>query len=267
MKRTSVQVRNDKRRDSKRRSRQPLKPAAVGPRTLLMSGVVVLVLGGVLLSSLETLSAFVNRPITRVRMENQWQRVDAARIRAALAPWMGRGFFSFDVTAVQRELEDLPWVGRVSVARVWPDSVALHLEEELPIARWGDSAVLNQAGQILYPGSTEGLASLPLLEGPKDSQARVTRQYRELSELLFPAGLQLDSLRLSERNSWSMRLNGGTEVNIGREKILQRVKRFVSFYQEAEDLQREAIRGVDLRYDNGVAIDFSKPDLSGVASR
>lgn len=263
MKKTSVQVRN---RNS-RRSKQPLKPSAPGLRAWLVTTAVVLVLGGMIIANFDDLTRYVNRPVTKVRIENQWQRVEESEVRGVLAPYLGDGFFSFEVTELQQQLEILPWVAQASVKRIWPDSVSLGLVEEVPIARWGQTEVLNQAGQKLRPASMDSVSSLPVLEGPVDSQNLVMQQYQKLSTVLFPAGLRLTTLKLSDRGSWSLVVNNSLRVVVGREQVMERISRFINFYAAQTSVPGTAIVSVDLRYDNGVAVAFEEQVLSEVAAR
>ena len=90
------------------------------------------------------LADFVSKPISKVRIENQWQHVSEGDVTAILQRYIGAGFFDFDINGASRDLEALPWVASVDVRRVWPDTLSLHLKEEMPIAKWGSEHLLNQ---------------------------------------------------------------------------------------------------------------------------
>lgn len=215
------------------------------------------------------LADFVSKPISKVRIENQWQHVSEGDVTAILQRYIGAGFFDFDINGASRDLEALPWVASVDVRRVWPDTLSLHLEEEMPIAKWGSAQLLNQYGELFSPGSTDSFAGLPLLDGPEGSQERVMQQYKQLSQVLSPAGLRLNGLALSHRQSWSLRVNA-MRVEVGRHDVLARVQRFARFYAQQDRAETAQFASIDLRYGNGIAVKKSTlklAPLSDVAQR
>lgn len=247
--------------------KQPLKPATsvrLMPVVLLIAGLAGTAL---LIAKSDSIAAFINRPVVKVRIENEWQHVSELEVRRQLSGYLGAGFFDFDVAGLKRELETQPWIRQASVKRLWPDSIALNLREEIPIARWGEQELLNQQGEIFTPAEIERLNNLPVLSGPADSQIAVMQQYQLLNELVFPAGLRLTSLSLSQRGSWELTLNEQLDITVGRVKVIPRVNRFLEFYAQVPAADRAAIGSVDLRYDNGLAVARSEPELSGVAVR
>jgi len=217
-------------------------------------------------ANLQDISNFINRPVTKIKIENQWNRLAESEIRQMLSSYMGTGFFALDVNRLKNEIERHPWVRQVSVARVWPDSVSLAVQEKVAIARWGDNHLLSQQGERFSPPNFGGAASLPKLSGPEGSQTRVMQQYQFLNELFSPADLRLSELTLSERGSWELVVDDRIAISAGREKLIERVNRFISFYQSESSFDRVSIAAVDLRYDNGLAIERNE-NLSGVAVR
>ena len=215
------------------------------------------------------LADFFSKPISKVRIENQWQHVSERDVTAILQRYIGAGFFDFDINGASRDLEALPWVASVDVRRVWPDTLSLHLKEEMPIAMWGSEHLLNQYGELFSPGSTDSFAGLPLLFGPEGSQDRVMQQYKELSQVLSPVGLRLNGLALSHRQSWSLSVNA-MQVEVGRHDVLARVQRFARFYAQQDRAETAQFASIDLRYGNGIAVKKSTlklAPLSDVAQR
>ena len=208
----------------------------------------------------------IGQPITKVRMDNQWQNVAEAEVSLVLESFMGAGFFEFDVTGVKAKLEQHPWIRQATVKKQWPDTIALNLIEEVGIARWGDDGLINQYGEVFKPGSLIG-ANLPRLSGPDDSQMKVMEQFRAVNQLFFSAGLRVTELRLSERGNWSLQLNDQIAVTAGRGDVMEKLSRFLDFYNEQPAEAATALLAVDLRYDNGFAVRNMAEDLSGVAAR
>ncbi len=212
-------------------------------------------------------SGFLNRPVSKVRIENQWQRISEAEVSKVLAPFMGNGFFDFNVIEAKEELERHPWILQASVTRIWPDSLSLHLTEQVAIARWGNEQLLNQYGKLFQPEKSLELNTLPLLTGPEDSQETVMLQYQKLNQILFPAGLRLSGLSLSKRGSWEYLLNEKMQVAAGRDDVFEKTQRFIDFYTSQPFERSSQFLSIDLRYGNGIAVQDTDSDFTGVAIR
>ena len=215
------------------------------------------------------LTGFFSKPISKVRIENQWQRVSESDVTGILQQYIGAGFFDFDINGASRDLEALPWVASVDLRRLWPDTLSLHLREEVPIAKWGAVELLNQYGELFSPTDTDDFAGLPLLEGPADSQDQVMQQYKQLSQALSPVGLTLDGLKLSHRQSWTLKVNA-MQIEAGRQDVLARTQRFARFYAQQDRAETAQFASVDLRYGNGIAVKkraLKLAPLSDVAQR
>jgi cell division protein FtsQ len=245
--------------------KQPLKPKGRSGLYVLAAIFVGVVL--LMVQNKSTVSGFLNRPISKVRIENQWQRVSESEVSNLLTGFMGNGFFDFDVSNAKQKLEQHPWVLQASVKRIWPDTLSLQLKEQVAIARWGNEQLLNQYGELFRPEIIQELHALPLLTGPKNSQETVMLQYQKLNQVLFPAGLRLSGLSLSKRGSWELLLNESMQVAAGREDVFERTQRFIDFYSsQPTDLSAQFL-SIDLRYGNGIAVRDSKSDFTGVAIR
>lgn len=246
---------------------RPLKPGYLEKRVLILW--LVLLASTVLLiqQNLQDIDSYINRPIAKIRIENQWQQLAETEVKALLAPFIGTGFFNFDVSGVKQRLEQHPWIAQASVKRIWPDSVALNISEQVAIARWGDRQLLNQYGEIFEPLVINKFLTLPQLAGPDETQQQVMEQYQLLNQVLFPSGIRLNALFLSSRGNWDLTLNETMHVNAGRLQVSEKLERFVSFYVKQAASQTSRFRSIDLRYGNGMAIQSANQELSGVAVR
>lgn len=246
---------------------QPLNPVPRIRRSLVVVALLFIGITVLVLSNADVLSQRLNQPITKVRMDNQWQRISGSEVENLLAGFMGTGYFDFDVLGVKETLEQHPWVRQASVKKIWPNSLGLNLTEEVAIARWGEASLLNQYGEIFQPRNINALQSLPLLQGPDESQIEVMEQYRAVNQLFFPAGLRVTSLTLSGRGSWMLELNNHLQVIAGREQVMDRLNRFLAFYSQQESDELLSMLAVDLRYDNGLAVRNQIQELTEVAVR
>ncbi len=73
-------------------------------------------------------------------------------IRANAAPRLAGNFFTIDLQQGRAAFESVPWVRRAVVRRVWPDRLAVHLEEHRAGALWvpddGNDKLVNSFGEV-----------------------------------------------------------------------------------------------------------------------
>ncbi len=176
-----------------------------------------------------------------------------------IAPFVEASFFKVDLNGMRHDLEQMPWIAHAQVRRVWPDQVVIRLDEQLPIARWGEEALLNNQGEAFAPSELSNYEHLPQLHGPKRAQQRVMQQYQLLSQMLRPLGFSITRLELRERGSWFLTTSEGIELLLGRDHLVEKVRRFGTIYEKALKEQSGNIARIDLRYSNGLAVAWREP--------
>jgi cell division protein FtsQ len=211
-------------------------------------------------------------PLREVSLRAEPASASKLEIEAALEG-VGGNFFAADLAAIRARLEQVPWVRKVEVRRVWPDRVEVALEEHRVLARWNAIALVNRHGEVFSAPIDEAAARpLPLFAGPPGSEGEVSRRYQRFSQLIGELDESprpsLVAVILSARHAWQLRLSSGLQIELGRdaaEPVDARLARFVAAYPETlaklgrrvgTDLPR-----VDLRYPNGFALRV--PGLKG----
>jgi cell division protein FtsQ len=188
-------------------------------------------------------------PFRQVEIQGALQ----AQTRAAVPQIVGRlqgGFFSLDLKGARLAFEALPWVRSAAVQRIWPGRLIVILEEHVPAAAWNDLAVLNIQGEV-FP--VRPWAGLPSMHAPEGMEREVAKRFGEFARVLGPGGWRIAALQVDARNAWRLQLQGGVTLDLGRERLLERLGRFVTFYPLAV-AQVGAARRVDMRYPNGFAV-------------
>ncbi|MCY1291126.1 Cell division protein FtsQ [compost metagenome] len=213
----------------------------------------------------QRLMPYADRPISRVSVSGELSYISQAAVQQHLAPFLGGArFFSVDLAGMRAELESMPWIAHAEVRRVWPDQVSIRLEEQLPVARWGDEALLNNQGQAFTPRELDNYESLPQLVGPQRAQEQVMQQYQMLSQMLRPLGFSIVRLELRDRGSWFLAANVSStgervELAIGRDHLVEKMRRFIAVYDKTLKEQIANIARIDLRYANGLAVTWRAP--------
>jgi len=193
-------------------------------------------------------------PVRRLELEGSFQRVTALEIQAAVEPALGPSFVSVDLDEIRRHVEAIDWVAGARVQRVWPDALRISYGEHLAAARWGDSGLLNTAGELFANDDRHEYRELPRLAGPEGSHRRVAARYLDIRDRLARSGLMLEVLRMDARGAFSIELAGGVTVRIGREDIPDRIDRFFAIAVPALAGDIETAEYIDMRYRNGFAV-------------
>jgi len=140
------------------------------------------------------------------------------------------------------------------------DAVRLAFES-VPLAIWGeDGRLVSVKGDVFTANMAEAEedGELPEFSGPDGSEKEVVARFRELQEWFTPIKLTPDAVRLSRRYAWSVKLNNGISVELGREQsrttLKERVERLVGIYPQLVARLQDRIESVDMRYPNGLAL-------------
>lgn len=192
------------------------------------------------------------------------RRVSASTVKSTALPRIKGNFFTANLDVVRTAFEAVPWVRKASVRREWPNRLVVTLEEHVPLGTWGeDGRLVSVKGDVFVANLDEAEedGGLPEFAGPDGSEKEVVARFAELREWFAPVNLAPDSVQLSSRYAWSVKLNNGMKVELGREQtkttVKDRVARLVSVYPQLIARLQDRIEGVDLRYPNGMALKAS----------
>ncbi|MFL9924742.1 cell division protein FtsQ/DivIB [Herbaspirillum lusitanum] len=189
-------------------------------------------------------------------------RVNALTVRATAVPRIRGNFFTTDLSAVRSAFEAVPWVRKAMVRREWPDKLVVKIEEHRALGTWGDEGrLLSVKGDVFTANLAEAEDDGDLLEfeGPDGSEKEVVARYQQFQQWFAPIRLEPESVQLSNRYAWTVRLDNGMTVELGREQgdavLKDRIDRLVAAYpQLSERLSGKKIESVDMRYPNGLAL-------------
>lgn len=205
-------------------------------------------------------------PIEYVRVQGSIWNLDPEAFRRAVMPRAQGGYFLIDLKAIEAAARAFAWVDRIEATRVWPDTIVLRVEEQKPIARWGEAGLLNERGVSFTPPNAGSFVQLPLLAGPPGREQEVLDMMRALNGKLQSWELRLESLRLSKRLAWEARLEGGTEIVFGNRDPRAAMDRLLALLPQLGDNRIAAIKKLDLRYPNGFSVVW-KPETPASPER
>ncbi len=200
-----------------------------------------------------------------------------ASLRANVAPKLAGNFFTVDLQQARQAFEDVPWVRQAVVRRQFPNRLRVQLEEHQAEALWGaesESRLVNNFGEVFeaHPGDAEQEA-MPRLAGPEGSSAQVLAMYRKLVPLFEPMELAVEQVVLTNRGGWTLHLDSGATVELGRgsvEEVLARSQQFAQTLTQVTakyGRRPEALVTADLRHVNGYAVKLRGVGTTDVATQ
>lgn len=192
-------------------------------------------------------------PLRRVLIVGNHERVDAATVRDTVLPYARRGFFAVRLDDAQVAVSKLPWIEQAEVRKQWPDVLVVRVVEHHPFAWWGEDRLLSERGRIFPSKGVAVPNGLPHFDGPESRSADLVEIYNESRAMFAAGGLDVHTLRLDPRGSWSMTLSNGAELLIGRDDAKLRLARFARLLPQLAQQGRRLDRA-DLRYTNGFAL-------------
>lgn len=222
---------------------------------------VLAAVGVVGVAGLQAWIALQEIPVERIGVTGTLHRTQTEAVQEMVQPALVGGFLGADLDQVRTQLQALPWIYRVSVRRRWPNALEINVQEQLPIARWGEGGYLNHEGEVFHSAGVQGEQALPRLAGPPGSTRQLIVSYQQLGELLQPLGLDLRELSLDERGHLRAVLAGGMELVLGNTEFGERLERFATVYRSELAERAGEVKRVDLRYESGLAVAFREPQM------
>jgi cell division protein FtsQ len=241
-------------------------PVPLDVRLMNITATVLFVACGLLLAG--ALGWWVVRsPVFAIRgivVQGDTTHNSAATLRANVLPRLRGNFFTVDLQKTREAFEAVPWVRRAIVKRQFPNKLRVQLQENEAEAFWGadsESRLVNTYGEVFEanPGDVEQ-DEMPRLVGPEGSAAQVLAMYRGLKPMLEQLDLGIDQVALSGRGGWTLTLDSGATVELGRgatEEVLARSQRFAATLTQVTakyGRRPEALVTADLRHTDGYAV-------------
>ena len=205
----------------------------------------------------EPVAELIDRPLASVMVEGDFRYISKERAMELISAEINEDFLQLDLMRMKTALESEPWIEHAALARRWPDALEVRITEQQPIARWGTEGFLNQRGELVRVGNIDALEDLPLLQGNAVDAGKIMQQYQDLSQLLRSRGLEVIELKCDNKKSWRLMLKGDVEVAIGRDQVMEKMRRFITVYDQHLSEVWQDVTAIDVRYTNGVAVQWS----------
>lgn len=193
-------------------------------------------------------------PIKVVKVDGSYDKVSQENLKAIVQQQVNKGYFAVDISTIQNDVAQLPWVSNVSVTRSWPDMLTLTIKQKQAIAIWDNTALLLKNATLFYPLDTTFPQDIPSFEGPSGQQETVIKMFDAMTKKLTDSRLQITTITLSSEGVWQVTLNHKTVVMLGDNDILDRLERFVDVNRQQFEAKQKMPSYVDMRYNHGLAV-------------
>jgi cell division protein FtsQ len=198
-------------------------------------------------------------PINSVKIEGNYRYLDRVELQNVVLGFVNKGFFAIDLPQLKNNLLQIPWISQITVWRVWPATLIIHVDEKQAVGRWGNSSLITAQGEVFTPNKNSFPTGLPEFVGPVGSQLLMLEAYQQMNAILAPLKTQVAHITLSSRQSWKIQLQNNVEIVLGREAIYSRLSRFVEVYPQLFDSGRlNNVNYIDTRYANGISVHWKQ---------
>ncbi len=197
-----------------------------------------------------------------------------SRVLAAFNADFGHSVFLMPIAERRRRLLAIDWVEDASIARIWPNQVAVRIQERKPVAfvdlpvaggRGSRVMLIDGEGVLLEPPAQSHFA-FPVLSGVTEEQTEAERRHRvqamlRLLDDLGPLGLDISEINAAVPESLAIvtRVEGrAVELVMGSQNFSSRMQNFLDHYPE---IRRRSgnVKAFDLRLDDRITAGTREP--------
>ena len=202
----------------------------------------------------------LDKPIDRVVVNGDFYHLKEKEVINLIDQKVKDGFLSLNLSGLNKYLESEPWIRNATIRRSWPSTIIVDITEEKPIARWGEKQVLNNVGDYLEITDKQSIKNLPTFTSEFGKSKEMIKSYQLMSEILAPTGLKVHEIRRDVVGSWLITTSSGIQINLGRDQLVQKLRRFQVVWLAQLTSQVEKIKTIDMRYPNGLSVAWNQDD-------
>ena len=210
-----------------------------------------------MLISLVTFDNF-NQSIDRVIINGEFNYLSERDVIDLIDENVQTGFLTLDLPELNRKIVEQDWIRSSSIRRSWPATLIVNIEEEIPVARWGEQQLLNNVGDYIDVINKDSVSHLPVIFSQAGDTKEIIKIYQLISELLRPVGLRIDKVESDTAGSWTLTVLSDIKIILGRDQLVEKLQRLQSVWVAELSSQEKNINVIDLRYPNGLAVKWKQ---------
>ena len=199
-----------------------------------------------------------NQSIDRVVINGEFNYLSERDVIDLIDENVQTGFLTLDLPELNRKIVEQDWIRSSSIRRSWPATLIVNIEEEIPVARWGEQQILNNVGDYIDVINKDSVSHLPVIFSQDGDTKEIIKIYQLISELLGPVGLRIDEVESDNAGSWTLTVVSDIKIILGRDQLVEKLQRLQSVWMAELSSQEKNINVIDLRYPNGLAVKWKQ---------
>ena len=199
-----------------------------------------------------------NQSIDRVVINGEFNYLSERDVIDLIDENVQTGFLTLNLPDLNRKIVEQDWIRSSSIRRSWPATLIVNIEEEIPVARWGERQLLNNVGDYIDVINKDSVSHLPVIFSQAGDTKEIIKIYQLISELLGPVGLRIDEVESDNAGSWTLTVLSDIKIILGRDQLLEKLQRLQSVWMAELSSQEKNINVIDLRYPNGLAVKWKQ---------
>lgn len=223
------------------------RPGGLGMIARLAGAAAALVLG---MGASVWLTDPAHLPIRQVSLYGELRHLDPVELQGIVAEGLTGNMLTQDLGGLEQRLQQNTWVRQARIHRDWPATLRIEISEHVPVARWAAGGLVTGQGERFgRRGKAE--SSLPEIAGMPGREAALLRYVDQVRLLLAPHRLRLARLEETEFRSLHVTLRSGLRLTLGRVRPIERLARWLRYYEAYARVAPASKTLIDLRYPNG----------------
>ncbi|VAW48197.1 Cell division protein FtsQ [hydrothermal vent metagenome] len=194
------------------------------------------------------------KPIAHYELTGKFVYFQPEEANQILERYLGESFWSVELSKIQTELIGLNWISQAVVRRHWPNQISVSIEEQVPVARWGERGLINQSGEVFFSENRAGFEHLVHLNGELSESVKVLTSLKRFQEKLDLIGFGILSLSYRMDEVWRIALLNGSQIVLDTKESHHKLDRFIAAYPQLANALRKSPQVYDLRYSNGFIV-------------
>jgi len=182
-------------------------------------------------------------------------------VKTVIADQVRDNFFTVNLQAIRQAVKTLTWVKDVQVQRIWPNTLSLTIQEHIVVARWNNQKAVDETGRLLDVPVKTLSSTLPIFISTKNAVKKVLTRYNILNPQIESLGLHIQQVVYNAQQTWTIVLDNGMRLLLGRDKNSQGLQHFITIYKQLHIspslqaiLKKKTIAHFDLRYTDGMVL-------------
>jgi len=195
-----------------------------------------------------------DRELEKYKISSPLKQLKEEQVNKVLDKYVGKSFWKLNIEKIHSDLVHVDWVYKAEVIRKWPNALIVKLEEQVPVVRWGDNALLNQSGDVFYPYHISEFSDYVVLRGEDVDAKKMLAKLVVFQEKFNPLNWVIKQVDKRVDKGWLIKFVTGQEVIVGREGWESILDRFIISYPKVKKRIRNNAQVYDLRYSDGFVV-------------